>query len=105
MQRFVTILILVAAVPFAIYVWPTKYAYYQIKLGDSQFPVRIQRFTSDAEFLTQAGWRPLKQGTAQTDSSRPPVPSPTPSPITPTPAVRRPATSPTPRPTSPTPRQ
>ncbi len=52
MQRFITILIFVAAVPFAIYVWPTKYAYDQIKLGDSQFPVRIHRMTGEAEFLT-----------------------------------------------------
>jgi hypothetical protein len=95
MQRFITILILAAAVPFAIYVWPTKYAYDQIKLGDSQFPVRIQRLTGEADFLTPAGWRPLKPGTAQTDSFGLPVPSP--SPITPTPAVRRPANSPTPR--------
>ena len=95
MQRFITILILVAAVPFAIYVWPTKYAYYQIKLGDSQSLVRLQRLTGEAEFLTQAGWRPLKQGASQTESSGQPVASP--SPITPTPAVRRPATSPTPR--------
>ncbi len=49
MQRFITILIFVAAVPFAIYVWPTKYAYDQIKLGDSQFPVRIHRMTGECD--------------------------------------------------------
>ena len=95
MQRFITILLLVAAIPFAIYVWPTKYAYDHIKLGDSQFPVRIHRLTSEADFLTPAGWKPLKQGQAQTDDFGRPVQSS--SPTTPTPAVRRPATSPTPR--------
>src|SRR5262245_12487017 len=85
MQRFITILILVATVPFAIYVWPTKYAYDQIKLGDSQFPVRIHRLTGEADFLTLAGWRPLKPGTAQTDSFG--LAAPSSSPTTPTPAV------------------
>jgi hypothetical protein len=103
MQRFITILVLVAAVPFAVYVWPTKYAYDYIKLGEAQFPVRIHRLTGDAEQLTPAGWRPLKPGPAQsqTDNLGRPVPAPSQDqsvrPITPTPAVRRPATSPTPR--------
>jgi len=80
MVRFVTILILIAAIPFAIYVWPTKYAYDRIKVGESEFPVRIHRLTGDAEQLTPAGWRPLRQGPpqAQTDSSGRPVPSPSP---------------------------
>ena len=77
MLRFITILILVAAIPFAVYVWPTKYAYDRLKVGESDFPVRIHRVTSDADYLTPAGWRPLKQSPAQaqTDSSEQPVPS------------------------------
>ena len=93
--KFCFTLILIAAVPFAIYVWPTKYAYDQIKLGEAQYPVRIHRLTGDAEQLTTAGWRPLRPGSAQTDYNVRPVP--TPAPITPTPVARRPAISPTPR--------
>ena len=93
--KFCFTLILIAAIPFAIYVWPTKYAYDQIKLGEAQFPVRIHRITGNAEQLTPAGWRPLRPGLAQTDNNGRPVPSP--SPITPTPAARRPTISPTPR--------
>jgi hypothetical protein len=48
--------------------------------------------TGEGDFLTPAGWKPLKQGAAQTDDFGRPVPSPT----TSTPAVRRPANSPTP---------
>jgi len=97
MQRFVTILVLVAAVPFAVYVWPTKYAYDHLKYGENDFPVRIHRLTGDADQLTPAGWRALRPGASQADSIGRPVPSPSPINITPTPALRRPATSPTPR--------
>jgi hypothetical protein len=95
MLRFVTALILVAAVPFAIYVWPTKYAYDQIKLGESQFPIRIHRVTGYAEQLTPAGWQPLSPAPAQTqtDLDGRPVSSPSPSGraiiTTPTPARSR----------------
>ncbi len=60
MQRFIAILILIVAVPFAIYVWPTKYSYDRIKLGESEFPVRIHRVTGAAERLDNAGWQALK---------------------------------------------
>src|SRR5262245_65764269 len=91
MLRFVTIIILVAAVPFAIFVWPTKYAYDHLKVGESDFPVRIHRVTSDADYLTPTGWRPLKaaQAQAQSDGSGQPAPAPSPNqsgrPITTTP--------------------
>lgn len=80
MLRFITILILVAAVPFAVYVWPTKYAYDHLKVGESDFPVRIHRVTSDADYLTPVGWRPLKAAPAQaqTDLFGQPVPAPSP---------------------------
>ena len=102
---FCFILILIAAVPFAIYVWPTKYAYNRIKLGESDFPIRIHRVTGHAEQLTPAGWQPLGQSPAQVqiDAFERPVPSPSPDqsgrPITttPTPKPGRPIiTTPTP---------
>jgi len=105
--KFCITLILIAAVPFAIYVWPTKYAYDRLKLGDSDFPIRIHRVTGDADYLTTAGWRPLRPGAAQaqTDSLGRPAPSPSPEqsgrPITttPTPKPGRPIiTTPTPKP-------
>ena len=91
---FCFILILIAAVPFAIYVWPTKYAYDRIKLGESDYPIRIHRVTGHAEQLTPAGWQPLGQSPAQAqiDTFERPVPSPSPDqsgrPITTTPTPK-----------------
>jgi hypothetical protein len=64
MRRFFIItgaLILIsAAMPFAVYIWPTKYRYDRIRLGEGyEFPVRIDRLTGEAEHLTAVGWRPL----------------------------------------------
>ena len=88
---FCFILIVIASVPFAIYVWPTKYAHDRIKLGESDYPIRIHRVTGHAEQLTPAGWQPLGQSPAQVqiDAFERPVPSPSPDqsgrPITTTP--------------------
>jgi hypothetical protein len=65
MQRFFIVcgalILIAAAIPFAIHVWPTKYRYDRIRLGEGyEFPVRIHRVTGDAERLTPSeGWRPL----------------------------------------------
>ena len=53
-------LVLITAIPFALYVWPTKYAYDHIKLGTTDFPVRIHRFSGEAEQLSPVGWQPLR---------------------------------------------
>src|SRR5262245_1582146 len=98
LTKLCIVLILIAAIPFAIFVWPTKYAYDRLKLGEADFPVRIHRLTGDAEQLTPVGWRPLKQG--QTDSFGRPAPAPSPSSsgrstaTTPTPTLRRPTPTP-----------
>ena len=107
MLRFITVLVLIAAIPFAIYVWPTKYAYNRLKVGESDFPVRIHRLTSDADYLTPTGWRPLKAAPAQaqTDLSGQPVSAASPAQVgrpiitTPTPNPGRPTiTTPKPKP-------
>jgi hypothetical protein len=54
------VLFLVGAILFVRYVWPTKYSYDRIQLGGYEFPVRIDRFTGDAERLGNAGWQPLR---------------------------------------------
>jgi len=96
LTKLCIILILIAAIPFAIYVWPTKYAYDRLKLGEADFPVRMHRLTGDAEQLTPVGWRPLKPG--QTDSFGRPAPSPSPSSsgrsTADTPTLRRPTPTP-----------
>ena len=57
---FCFILILIASIPFAVYVWPTKYAYDRIHINDSEYPVRVRRWTGDAEYLALTGWTPLR---------------------------------------------
>lgn len=75
MQRFIIIcglLILIAvAIPFAVYVWPTKYQYDRFRLDTFEVPVRIDRFTGQAEQLTVMGWQPLRP--AEFDSLGRPV--------------------------------
>jgi len=48
-------LIVIASIPFSMYVWPTKYSYDRIDI----YPVRINRITGDVEQLTIGGWKHL----------------------------------------------
>ena len=70
MQRFsiicAALILIAAAIPFAYYVWPTKYRYYRLQMGASEYPLRINRFTGEAEQLTVVGWLPLKSAPTPT---------------------------------------
>jgi hypothetical protein len=78
MKNFLMILavvmLIVVAIPFAVNVWPTQCRYDHIKLGASEFPVRIDRSTGQAELLNQAGWQPMRPATTpQVDAFGRPV--------------------------------
>ena len=57
-QITVSILAIFLLVIYAIFVWPTRYMYDHIGVGEgSSFIVRIDRFTGKAEWLMpQQGW-------------------------------------------------
>jgi hypothetical protein len=42
---------------FAFGVWPTLYRYDRLKVGNSEVPVRIHRFTGDTHVLGAYGWQ------------------------------------------------
>lgn len=46
---------------FAVIVWPTLYRYDHLTMGEyhSTTPVRMNRFTGGAEYLTMDGWRAM----------------------------------------------
>jgi len=46
-------------------VWPTPYRYEHLKLNDNVYPLRINRFTGNAELLDDAGWTALTNETQQ----------------------------------------
>jgi len=41
-------------------VWPTRYRYDHVLTEDETYPVRIDRFTGDADMLTPDGWVPMQ---------------------------------------------
>lgn len=57
--RNLTIVLLLAAIIFAVFVWPTRYRYDHLKMGDSNYPVRTDRLTGKTEVLAQNGWQEL----------------------------------------------
>ena len=52
-----------ALVLFLMFVWPTMYRYDTMTISSSNYgrthPVRINRFSGAAEYLTLSGWEPL----------------------------------------------
>lgn len=58
----VALCVLAALVPFALFVWPTKYRYDYVTVGPHKYPVRINRIDGDAEILRTAekGWESKK---------------------------------------------
>lgn len=50
------IVLLLAVAVFAVFVWPTRYRYDHMKLGDNNYPVRANRLTGKTEVLAQGGW-------------------------------------------------
>ena len=53
---FIVVIVLVAA--FSLFIWLTPYHYDHMTLGNRSYPVRINRFTGKAEYLTPDGWTP-----------------------------------------------
>lgn len=49
-----------AAWLFASTVWPTRYRYDHVLVEEETYPVRIDRFTGDADMLTPDGWVPMQ---------------------------------------------
>ncbi len=60
-RRLVIAGIILVALLFGWFVWPTPHRYDQIGWGQSSFPVRIDRLTGDAEWLMPSkGWIPFE---------------------------------------------
>lgn len=47
----------VTALLAASFIWPGRYRYDALKLGDNSYPVRTNRFTSKSEIFTGTEWR------------------------------------------------
>lgn len=75
LRRVLLWLIALAAVwAVAVFVWPTRYRYDHVVTQGETYPVRIDRFTGDADMLTpEDGWVPMGaddgQGSAEDRSS------------------------------------
>lgn len=58
-----SIISITAAIPvlvmFCVFVWPTRFRYGHMKLGDSVLPVRTDRLSGKTEVLFPDGWRDL----------------------------------------------
>jgi len=48
--------IILVAIAFAAFVWPTPFRYEKLQRGNSTVLVRMNRFTGVAEYLTTTGW-------------------------------------------------
>jgi len=60
---------------FALYVWPTRWRYDHITVGDDTYPVRIHRFTGNAYILLPGeGWTPAEDATDMDSSGAEPTP-------------------------------
>lgn len=55
---------------FLFFVWPSRYRYTEMRMNGDQYPVRIDRFTGEAEMLLPAGWTELSTTTGSTDAER-----------------------------------
>jgi hypothetical protein len=45
---------------FAAFVWPTRYRHDHLEWANKTVPVRIDRFSSDAEMLFVEGWKKME---------------------------------------------
>lgn len=69
MQNRIKLILVVIVVMFASFVWPTLYRYDHLTLGDSRVPVRINRFTGNAQLLYVYGWVKMKKRVAAENKS------------------------------------
>ncbi|MCC6350441.1 MAG: hypothetical protein IT347_12710 [Candidatus Eisenbacteria bacterium] len=61
LARALVLLLLIAA--FAAFVWPTRWRYDHMTVDGDFVPVRIDRFTGDADMLVpDSGWIPVEAG-------------------------------------------
>lgn len=55
-QTLLAVIVLAVLAVLAVFVWPSRYKYDHMKLGGSDFPVRIERLTGKTEILRNSGW-------------------------------------------------
>lgn len=59
MRRVVSILMLLALVAFAAFVWPSRWRYEHITIDKEDYLVRVERLTGRADILVpEQGWTP-----------------------------------------------
>lgn len=51
--------LIICIVVFGIFVYPGVYKYESLERGDEKTPIKINRFTGEAEAYTLSGWRDL----------------------------------------------
>lgn len=72
-MRVLTLLFwLVVAIAFAVYVWPTRWHYDHMTTDGNIVPVRIDRFSGDADMLVpDEGWIPVESSEDSTGGQAP----------------------------------
>lgn len=54
--RLLTIVLFLITTACAFFVWPTRYRYDHLKIGQNSFPVKIDRITGNTKVLYPTGW-------------------------------------------------
>jgi hypothetical protein len=73
----VPILWLLFIVAFAVYVWPTRWRYDHMTVDGNIVPVRMDRFSGDADMLVpDEGWVPVEAPSDSSDAAAPAVAPP-----------------------------
>jgi hypothetical protein len=63
---------------FAAFVWPTRWRYDHMTVGNDTYPVRIHRVTGHADVLLPGdGWTPAEDAFQDTDTQDEPQANPT----------------------------
>ena len=69
---WIPILWLLLAVAFAVYVWPTRWRYDHMTVDGNIVPVRMDRFSGDADMLVpDEGWEPVEQPSDSSGATSP----------------------------------
>jgi len=62
MRRLLPIVLLLGALVFMAFVWPTRWRYDHITVDKDTYLVRVERLTGHAEILVpEMGWTPAEQ--------------------------------------------
>lgn len=56
-KALITVVVLLLAL-LALFVWPTRFRYETLKLGDNSFRIRVDRLSDKTWRLTRSGWVP-----------------------------------------------